>query len=629
MWSATTTITTKTDHHHYHHACFQSNAELRQAVQYYVENPFSNVLQAYGYPISTWCTQDVTDFSHIFANLATFNEPLTGWNTSSAVTLAGMFLKASSFDQPLDHFDVSRVRNFNHFLDGAARWNQDISGWNLANAESMNHMFTNASRFRQSLCCSWSHQLMVSAEESTASGTTGRSIQVQNMFSGTSCPKQDDPVWIEPSSDTHPGRMIMASFCFDCTTATIGTKHTDQSNKPAVDIALRSPRTGRQLPVGTDTPSDFPSSSPTMAMTSNHPSSLPSIMPSRASITSNHPSTLPAPSDRPSANPSVKPTSTPTSIWMLPSRSPTVSEAPSGAPITSLISTSPSTLFRGTCQGSSESCKTDTDCCRDLFCAGKACTACRAVGGSCKRSTQCCGKMVCQNRKCTAQVRTTAPTLPRTLNTSPSPTPTRFPRTKFPTHSPVATCSTFKSSCGKEKPCCRNLFCGKVKKKKQCKKCFKNGMACSKNFQCCSKLLCSPVTKQCVTAPPLAPTPVPSVSSHPSISQCRSELQPCQAFIPCCEGLACSRSGLCKTCSVKGATFRKQKDCCDTSLLCSAKKGCTTCLRPGDTCQTANECCGKLVCLRHRCGKCVKLNHPCQRSTDCCKGTCVHKVCVR
>jgi Mycoplasma protein of unknown function, DUF285 len=69
-------------------ACFTSNAELRAAAVMYASNgsATSNLSLTYGYPISEWCVDQVSDLSFVFANLTTFNEPLTNWNTSNAVT---------------------------------------------------------------------------------------------------------------------------------------------------------------------------------------------------------------------------------------------------------------------------------------------------------------------------------------------------------------------------------------------------------------------------------------------------------------------------------------------------------------------------------------------------------------
>lgn len=82
-------------------SCFTTNSELREAVKSYAKDGSkdSTVAKRYGYPISTWCTGLVDDFSLIFNGLTNFNEPLNGWDVSRAKTLSGMFFNARSFNQ--------------------------------------------------------------------------------------------------------------------------------------------------------------------------------------------------------------------------------------------------------------------------------------------------------------------------------------------------------------------------------------------------------------------------------------------------------------------------------------------------------------------------------------------------
>ena len=72
--------------------CFQSNEELRVAVQDYVfdSTPFTDVATTYGWPISSWCVTYVSDFSNIFAYLR-FDEDIADWDVSNAVSFEGMF----------------------------------------------------------------------------------------------------------------------------------------------------------------------------------------------------------------------------------------------------------------------------------------------------------------------------------------------------------------------------------------------------------------------------------------------------------------------------------------------------------------------------------------------------------
>jgi Mycoplasma protein of unknown function, DUF285 len=71
-----------------HCECFtNNNTELRLAVQTYVANSTNTtaVAHKYGYPISTWCVDSVTDMSRVFDGL-NFTESLSGWNTGKATT---------------------------------------------------------------------------------------------------------------------------------------------------------------------------------------------------------------------------------------------------------------------------------------------------------------------------------------------------------------------------------------------------------------------------------------------------------------------------------------------------------------------------------------------------------------
>ena len=60
---------------------------LYRAVRDYVNegcanNPNCAVGQEWGWPINTWCVDEVTGFTHLFKSLGTFNEDINGWKTS-------------------------------------------------------------------------------------------------------------------------------------------------------------------------------------------------------------------------------------------------------------------------------------------------------------------------------------------------------------------------------------------------------------------------------------------------------------------------------------------------------------------------------------------------------------------
>ena len=61
--------------------CFETRNELKNAVVAYLANNASDTFIAttYGWPIGTWCVENVQDFSGIFEGAIGFNEPLNEW----------------------------------------------------------------------------------------------------------------------------------------------------------------------------------------------------------------------------------------------------------------------------------------------------------------------------------------------------------------------------------------------------------------------------------------------------------------------------------------------------------------------------------------------------------------------
>lgn len=90
----------------------------------------------YGYPIGTWCTNDVLYFNDLFAYEETFNEPLTYWNTSSAISMYAMFSNARAFDQNLSHFDMSQVTQAAFMFEWATSFRGiGTENWNVGQVE--------------------------------------------------------------------------------------------------------------------------------------------------------------------------------------------------------------------------------------------------------------------------------------------------------------------------------------------------------------------------------------------------------------------------------------------------------------------------------------------------------------
>jgi Mycoplasma protein of unknown function, DUF285 len=77
-----------------YYKCFESNLELRSAVINYTTldgSPTGPMATTYGYPLASWCVDDVTDFSGIFQDLAEFNEyQLANWSVPNAVDMSNM-----------------------------------------------------------------------------------------------------------------------------------------------------------------------------------------------------------------------------------------------------------------------------------------------------------------------------------------------------------------------------------------------------------------------------------------------------------------------------------------------------------------------------------------------------------
>ena len=62
---------------------------------------------------NTWDVRVVTDMSHLFRDMETFNAPIDQWNTSEVTDMSGMFNNASSFNQPIT-MDTSQVTDMSN-----------------------------------------------------------------------------------------------------------------------------------------------------------------------------------------------------------------------------------------------------------------------------------------------------------------------------------------------------------------------------------------------------------------------------------------------------------------------------------------------------------------------------------
>lgn len=101
--------------------------------------------------VTTVCTIDITDFSFIFSENASFNQDISKWNVSNGSNFSSMFSNASSFNKNISNWNVSNGLAFANMFNNANVFNQDISSWNVSNGRDFNHMFSNAHSFNKDL----------------------------------------------------------------------------------------------------------------------------------------------------------------------------------------------------------------------------------------------------------------------------------------------------------------------------------------------------------------------------------------------------------------------------------------------------------------------------------------------
>lgn len=143
--------------------------------------------------LSLWDTSSAENMEAMFLFAKSFNADLSSWVTSRVTSMEFMFGACEAFNSDISQWDTARVTNFAYVLAECPQFNQPLQSWSLRNAGSLEAMFVSSSSFNQNLC-SWGISL-------------SPSVDVSNMFLGTSCQDTDDP---DLSADP-PG-----PFCFEC-----------------------------------------------------------------------------------------------------------------------------------------------------------------------------------------------------------------------------------------------------------------------------------------------------------------------------------------------------------------------------------------------------------------------------
>lgn len=131
--------------------CFSTKEDLEAAVNRYAgyNHIDMHLAQQYGWPISNWCTRDITDMSDLFYDHPYFNEDIGMWNTAKVTTMEAMFQNAMEFNQDLSDWDTSRVTSMSRMFAAAKSFNGPIGSWNTAQVETTSYMFLHALQFNQ------------------------------------------------------------------------------------------------------------------------------------------------------------------------------------------------------------------------------------------------------------------------------------------------------------------------------------------------------------------------------------------------------------------------------------------------------------------------------------------------
>ena len=78
-----------------------------------------------------WDVSEVTNMSHAFRDLASFDADLSKWEVSQVTDMEYMFHGASSFSSDISAWDTSRVTNMQNMFHGASSFRSSVSDWKV------------------------------------------------------------------------------------------------------------------------------------------------------------------------------------------------------------------------------------------------------------------------------------------------------------------------------------------------------------------------------------------------------------------------------------------------------------------------------------------------------------------
>jgi surface protein len=219
--------------------CFDDREELKKIIQFVASGcgapgadtvfdftvPLcTGVSDRYGWPMGSWCIENITDMSSLFEGLDTFNENISGWNVGQVTTMRSMFAGASSFHQDLSVWDTSSVTTMSAMFSGASVFNGNISSWDTSAVTDMSRMFAGASSFNPDDLFNWDTSAVTTMKDmftgasafngNIKSWDTSAVTDISGMFYGASSFHQDLSLW-DTSSVTTMSAMFDGASVFN------------------------------------------------------------------------------------------------------------------------------------------------------------------------------------------------------------------------------------------------------------------------------------------------------------------------------------------------------------------------------------------------------------------------------